>query len=223
MSRPKPKIFGRYCFNMYQNTLAPKTKKLLDKLSANKKLLADFRLAGGTALALQYGHRQSIDLDWFTIKHFDAKNIIQQLAAVGKFELLNEDTDTVDGVLDGVKITFLRYSDKFIEKPILYAGAATLATARDIALMKLGAISGRNTKKDFIDLFIFLNKEKISLKNLVAQLIEQKSTINFDAMHLYKSLVYFEEADQTPMPKILTKISWLEVKKYFLKAVGQIN
>jgi len=208
---------------MYLNTLAPKTKKLLDKLSADKKLLADFRLAGGTALALQYGHRQSIDLDWFTEKHFNTKAVIKQLSKIGKFELLNEEADTIEGILDGVKITFLNYPDKFADKPTLYAGAAKLATARDIALMKLGAITGRNTKKDFIDLYFYLQKEQYNLDYLIKMVAGAKESGQFDMMHLYKALVYFAEADKTPIPKMLTRLSWPAVKKFFVKEVGRIK
>ena len=55
------------------STVERSTLQLLKKLMCDEKL-SDFILAGGTNLALQIGHRKSIDLDLFTYKEFETKN-----------------------------------------------------------------------------------------------------------------------------------------------------
>ena len=69
---------------MHEETLAKKTKVLFDKLT-KEKWLKSFYLAGGTALALHYGHRESVDLDWFTIKNIRTKDLLSKLSKIGKF------------------------------------------------------------------------------------------------------------------------------------------
>jgi len=206
---------------LYPETLEPKTKKLLEKMK-NCDWLKDFYLAGGTAFALQYGHRRSVDLDWFSENNFSNKILLNKLSKLGKFELLNEEEWTLEGYLDGVKISFMRYPYPLLEKKIKYDGKVCLASSLDIALMKITAISGRNVKKDFIDLFLYLNKENISLEKIFLKMKKKFKAIDYDIVHICKSLVYFKEADAQPNPKMLSDISWDTVKKFFLKEVKRI-
>ena len=93
---------------MHEQTLAPGTGALLEKI-ATQPFLKNFYLAGGTALALEFGHRISIDLDFFSQTDFSISELKEIIPKVGKYELTNEEPGTLDGVLDGVKLTFLRY------------------------------------------------------------------------------------------------------------------
>ena len=206
---------------LYINTLAPKTKKLLEKIQ-NIPWLKDFYLAGGTAFALQYGHRQSVDLDWFTNKNFSTKILLKKLSDVGKFELLNEEEWTLEGYLEGVKVSFMKYPYPLLEKTIKFNGGVMLAAPLDIALMKVTAISGRNVRKDFIDLYFYLQKENIKLDFLFSKMKQKFIGINYDPVHICKSLVYFKEADEQPMPKMLVPVLWVKVKNFFKKEVSGI-
>ncbi len=88
---------------MFENTLAPKTALLLKKLQ-NLPWLRSFYLAGGTALALQYGHRQSIDLDFFTKKNIATAPLVKKLERVGAFKITNQEKNTLEGILNDVNM-----------------------------------------------------------------------------------------------------------------------
>jgi len=205
--------------NLYNQTLEKKTAFLLEKLS-NVNFLKDYYLAGGTALALQLGHRQSIDLDWFIQKNIKTKELIKKLSKIGKFELVNEEENTVEGILDKVKVGFMTYPYSLLRKKIKYSRKVYLADQMDIAIMKLGAIAGRNTKKDFIDLYFFLHCNKTTLKKLFSQMNKKFQGVKYDKYHIYKSLLYFNEAELDPDPLMLEPVNWNDIKKYFKEKVN---
>lgn len=207
---------------MHLETLAPKTKLVLAKLGRND-WLKNYYLAGGTSLALQFGHRQSVDLDFFTTKTINTNLLIKKISRTGSFKLLKEEENTVEGILDGVKVSFMTYPYIFLKKTLKFDNNVNLASATDIALMKLNAIAGRNAKKDFIDLYYFLDKGKKDLFWLFAQMKNKYKGLDYDVMHLYKSLVYFVEADKEPMPKMLCTIDWPWIKNFFIKEVKKIT
>lgn len=88
--------------------------------------------------------------------------------------------------------------------------------------MKLSAISQHNTKKDFIDLYWYLHKEKTDLNSLFGKMKTKFSGIDYDMMHICKSLVYFKEADKEVMPMMIEPIGWEKVKKFFIDEVKKI-
>jgi len=203
---------------MHLNTLAPATKQLLEKIS-KKSWLKDFYLAGGTAFALQYGHRQSIDLDFFTKKNINTKTLLSKIKKIGKFKLLNEENNTIEGYLDGVRLSFMTYPYAMIDKRIKFFDSIYLASPLDIALMKISAISGRNTRKDFVDLYLYMKEKKIDLSSLFDKMKKKFDGIDYDVAHICKSLIYFKEADKQPMPRMLQDISWDKVKTFFVREV----
>ncbi len=83
--------------------------------------LKEFYLAGGTALALQYGHRKSVDLDWFIQNNFSTKALLVKLKKHGKFNLLNEEENTIEGYLNEVKLSFMTYPYKLVQKKIKFS------------------------------------------------------------------------------------------------------
>lgn len=206
---------------MFDNTLAPKTKQLLGRLGG-KPWLKKFYLAGGTALALHYGHRQSVDLDWFTPRPINTAQLLKQLSTIGTFEILNRQQNTLEGILKGVKMSFMTYPYPLLKSAARY-GKLSVAQPLDIALMKLGAIADRNTKKDFIDVFVFLEREKMSLTNLLDKTKQKFPGINYDRYHLLKSLTYFVDADTDAMPKMFIKLDWKKVKQFFIHEVQNLD
>lgn len=211
---------------MHLETLVPETKQALE-LFGKTTWIKDFYLAGGTALALQYGHRQSVDLDWFSEKNFSTKVLLAKIAKLGRFELSNEEENTVDGYLGKAKISFMAYPYPLLAPSLCKKGRegwgfARLASPLDIALMKLTAISDRNTKKDFIDLYWYLHEEKTDLISLFTKMSKKFCGINYSVAHICKSLVYFVEADKQPMPRMFMPISWEKVKGYFLREIRKI-
>jgi len=207
---------------MHTETLTPKTKKVLQNLQ-KEKWIKDYYLAGGTALALQYGHRQSIDLDFFIEKNINTTLLIKKISNIGKFKLLQEAENTVEGILNGVKISFMTYPYALLKKKIVFPPNLYIASNLDIALMKLSAISSRNTKKDFIDLFCYLTKEKRDLPYLFSKMKKKYAQVGWDGLHACKALVYFVEADKEPMPRMIEKNDWDAVKKYFIQEIKKMS
>lgn len=176
--------------------------------------------AGGTALAIKIGHRQSIDFDFFTNNEFNTKGIINYLVELGNFELYNEAKNTINGLLNNVKISFFTYPYRLIRNPDSYLNLL-IANIYDIALMKLEAISGRGSKKDFIDLFFLL--KHFSLSELFKGYENKFGMAISNHYHLLKSLVYFEDAEHQLMPKMLINTDWENVKSTVINIVKNEN
>lgn len=204
---------------MFEEALPKDGQKVLAKLEKSG-LTKDFYLAGGTAVALQLNHRESLDLDFFSQKSLNTGYLVNKLAFLGKFELLKEDENTVVGSLDRVRVSFMTYPYPLLFPTINFA-YTQLADLRDIALMKITAISGRGSRKDFIDLYKITNTT-ISLKELFTLLDEKYKQVRYNRLHLLKSLVYFIDADKEAPLKMKEEISWEEVKDYFTKEAKKL-
>jgi len=193
---------------MHPTTLYPKTRQVLLKL-APLDWLRDFYLAGGTALALQLGHRKSQDLDFFSAR-FPKRELLFQRMARFQPKVIQEAPGTIDLTINEVKVSFLEYTYPLLEKPVQF-NKVRLAGVKDIAGMKLSAVSSRGSKKDFVDLFVIL--KKYSLAELLNAFEKKFQGVKFQKLHLLKSLAFFADADQDPDPEYLEKIAWEEVKK----------
>ena len=204
---------------MHLETISSETKRILAKI-AKSKIAREFYLAGGTALALQLGHRQSIDLDWFLKYPFSNSEIKKGLAALGKFQLDNEAGGTINGLLDGVRVSFFYY-DYALLFPLVNFEGANLADERDIAAMKIDAISSRGSKKDFIDLYFLL--ERYKLEELIGFFEKKYADIKYNKLHILKSLIYFDDAEQEPMPMMIKQVDWDKIKEKIKEAVLAIE
>lgn len=203
---------------MHRETLAPETRRVLEKIS-KQSFIKDFYLVGGTALALHFGHRESVDLDFFSAQDFSLEKLKKEISTLGQYRLTNEEDGTLDGMLDDVKLTFIRYEYPLLF-PLVDFDGVKLADERDIACMKIDAISSRGSRKDFIDLYILL--EKYSLPELLTFFEQKYSHIEYNKLHLLKSLAYFEDAEEDVMPKMLKDISWDTVKEKILEETRKL-
>lgn len=194
-------------------TVTPATLAILKQLM-QIPALQQFNLVGGTALALQIGHRISIDLDLFTPTDFDNTQLIEILQSLGNLEILADKPPFLQVRLDDLKIDFLKFPYPFVQEYIEIEGVR-LVPIESIAVMKLLAIARRGVKKDFFDLYFLL--ERYSMIELV-QLFEKKIP-QVDLFHIFKSLLYFEDAEQEADPKMRLKVSWKKVKKVITQKV----
>lgn len=146
---------------LHYETIHPATLGLLKTLMSRNEL-KDLRLVGGTSLALQYGHRQSVDLDFFGKPQATQDEIVEMARTIGELKILNRTNSILQMALNGVKVDVVDYSYyKWIDEPILEDGL-TLASPKDIAALKVNAIEGRGTKKDFVDIFELLKHYDLS-------------------------------------------------------------
>ena len=195
-------------------TIHPNTLELLKNLASQPEL-AQTRLVGGTALALQYGHRQSIDLDFFGALPEDKDELVEMTRRVGNVLVTNRSKMIVQTVVNQVKVDFVDYSRyAWIDDPVQGDGFL-LASDKDIAAMKVNAIIGRGTRKDFIDLYVLL--QHYSLTEIL-EFYKQKYP-EFSEYRALLSMTYFEDAEMQDMPKMFIDIPWDEMKSTIIKAV----
>jgi len=195
-------------------TIHPNTLELLKNLASQPEL-AQTRLVGGTALALQYGHRQSIDLDFFGLLPEDKDELVEMTRRVGNVLVTNRSKMIVQTVVNQVKVDFVDYSRyAWIDDPVQGDGFL-LASDKDIAAMKINAIIGRGTRKDFIDLFVLL--QHYSLTEII-EFYKQKYP-EFSEYRALLSMTYFEDAEMQDMPKMFIDTPWDEMKSTIIKAV----
>ena len=198
----------------------PEQQQLVFNTLSEQDWLSPFYLAGGTSLALQIGHRQSIDFDFFTQGDFSTIRIVDHLRNIGKFELFDRSVDTLNGVINDVQVSFLSYKYPLLNNLHQHL-ELSLADISDIALMKFEAISGRGSKKDFVVLYFLL--EIFSISELLGKYPEKYGVELSNHYHLLKSLVYFEDAEQQPMPTMLQNVSWEDIKRKIVLEVSKIQ
>ncbi len=166
------------------------------------------RLVGGTALALQLGHRKSIDIDLFGEIDFKSINKAKTFEKFREIKTIKASDNINILLVDGVKVDFVNYTYPWLEEQIV-TQEIRIAGLKDIAAMKLAAITGRGSKKDFIDIYFLL--KAFSLKELMA-FYNQKYSDGSEYMVL-KSLTYFGDAEPDPMPEMLMDINWETAKE----------
>lgn len=199
-------------------TVEPHTLELLKKLMT-EPLLTGMRLVGGTSLALQYGHRNSIDLDFFGTLDEDLLSIRDSLERIGHVSVLKETRTIRIYDLDHVKIDFVDYSRYQWLAEAVNEDGLRLASPEDIAAMKVNAIEGRGTRKDFVDIYFLL--QHYSLDEILG--FYQKKYPEHSVFRALMSLSYFDDAEKQMMPKMFSKTSWDEMKAFIIKEVEKIK
>ena len=199
-------------------TVEPGTLELLKRLMLSP-VLDPFFLVGGTALALQLGHRKSIDLDLFTPQPFNNSNLIETLAADFKVSVELEEPNKLITNIEDIKVDFVKMGYLILFPSLLIEGVRML-DIQDIAPMKLKAIAQRGSKKDFFDIHFLL--EKMPLETMIS-LFQQKFKLH-EVFHIVKSLTYFEDAEHSANPVVFDKtITWSKVKASVSEAVKKMG
>lgn len=202
-----------------KESVNPSTFDLLQHLMAHP-LLKNFALGGGTSIALRIGHRQSIDLDLFSLNDFDAELLLKNLEKEFQLKQTDWDSNTVHAYFNKgnnfIKVDLLKHSYQLI-KPVENIGNIRLLSIPDIIAMKLNAVSGRGSKKDFIDIYFLL--KKFHLGEMINFYVEKYENRNI--FSLLKSLQYFQDADEEPDPVMIIPVSWNEIKRQLIREVNK--
>jgi len=184
-----------------------------------RAILKDWYLARGTGLALHLGHRRSQDLDFFSREPIDQQAMIRKMQGLAGFVLASQAPDTLHATVQEIKLSFLAYP-----YPLLFPFEAFLgvnvADPRDIACMKLSAIVGRGTKRDFLDLYVVT--KQYGLIQVLEWFKRKYAQTNYSLVLLLKSLTYFEDAEKDPMPDMLEPLSFEEVKRFFSREAPRL-
>jgi hypothetical protein len=205
----------------YANGLQKKQISIL-KLLGPQMSAQGFYLAGGTALAVHFGHRVSVDLDWFRAKPFESLILAQSLRSSNvKLDIEQASSGTLHGNVQGVRVTFLEYQYPLLKPPERWMEMdCNIAAAEDLACMKLSAIAQRGARKDFCDLYA-LGRERFSLQEMLG-FYQEKFGIRDVGSILY-GLVYFDDAESQRMPRMLWSVTWGEIKKTIIGWVKAIS
>jgi len=206
---------------MHEKVLPKHSLALLTELGSDpSEQLKGWTLAGGTGLAFRLGHRISEDLDFFRTDAGDVRALHEVLADHGPYETLQEDTHTLTVITHKTKLSFFKVRDPFL-LPTTPHRFFAVADIRDIALMKLAAISGRGSRKDFIDLYLIL-QDRPTLREYFAWLPRKYGADRINLYHIAKSLTYFSDAEAEPMPRMLIPFNWNNCKSFFIREAHAI-
>jgi hypothetical protein len=199
---------------MYDEAITLSCRQGLEYL-CRQPFIHDFYLAGGTALALQIGHRVSTDLDWFSTRRSllapEREEIRLALSASGQFEVASEQDGLLFTRLFGADVSFIYQHHPLLEPTVEYQGIH-LASPTDIGLMKLAAINSRGTRRDFIDVYCL--REIVTLDRLLELATVKYADRPSFLVIAARALAYFEDAEQQPMPRLLTPVRWADVRAY---------
>ena len=208
---------------LYFKALPVDTKRALDAFSEMPLFRSGgWYLAGGTALALQVGHRQSVDLDFFTpLQDFDRFKLERILKKTGAWNTTSSDVGTLYGEYDGAKASFIAYPFFVSSGRFARFGTIQILVPEDIAVMKIIAISQRCRKRDFIDLYWYAQNRE-PLFDILLRVQKHYPGKNLNFPHFIKSLNFFAEAENDPMPTLFFDATWAGVKKYFQTEVPRI-
>lgn len=183
----------------------------------------DAYLAGGTAIALHLGHRVSVDLDFFQNSSFgDPHDLVSQWKSAGvPFQSRQLTDKVIHGTLWQVKVTLMWYAYLRIRRvracPEFCCDVAALD---DLAAMKLAAVCQRQSKKDFVDVWALLQSGR-SLRRLLTAY--QRTFDVGDVAHVLYRLAEFDEVDQQPLPRMLWKSNWKQIKNDLSHALGTLR
>lgn len=185
---------------------------------------ARFYLAGGAALALRLGHRRSVDLDLFSeadeVGWRTRQEIVRALIPLGVQVLEDVDGNLLTEV-SGMHAGFFSYGYRLLD-PTDSAEGVALAGLVDIGLMKLDALIGRGSRKDFYDLYAIAHE--MSLAELLARAVLKYEYARDYELMAVESMVLFENADRDVQPDLLIQTPWEEVKEFFIaqaRALGE--
>lgn len=182
--------------------------------------MKQFYLVGGTALALQYGHRKSVDLDLFSNVPFENEIIQESLRNVYQSDLIIEGKPPRFGIFAYIKDikTDIVYHPHPLIRPTQEIEGVRMFSTADIMAMKIQAILGRGKKKDFWDIaellthysvqdFISFHKEKYNTQNLL--------------ITVPQAMTYFADAEESEDPISLKGQTWDNVKHLIQRKVSE--
>lgn len=199
---------------LHFETLPDGTLGLLKDLTSHPAL-QQFSLVGGTALALRFGHRRSIDFDFFTPESFDVEALADTLGReLAGFQTTGMNKNGLNGLVDGLKIDFVTYRYPLLA-PTCSEDGIRMFSLEDIVGMKLSAITNRGARKDFYDLHALI--QHLGVERLIE--IYQQKYPSHDPMIVFRSMIYFDDAEDDNDPELLMEQDWGQVKESIREAL----
>lgn len=203
---------------MHSEALTEKAKSLVSCLAEFK----DFYLAGGTALALQLGHRVSVDFDLFSENKIreDFIREVEKKFYGKRLEISVSNADELTILADSVKVTFLYYPFRLLYSLTTFQNIK-LTFVNDIASMKAYTIGRRGSFKDYVDLY-FILKDGFSLEQIITD-AEKKYESAFNARLFMEQLVYLKDLEDTKIIFLREKIEIADLQQFFEQEIKKIK
>lgn len=195
---------------LHKEAVSPGTLELLIRLQ-KKDYLKGFYLVGGTALALQIGHRKSIDIDLFSDFGFDTGQLLENLSADFHFKLFFSANNILKGSIQDIQVDLLAHRYPYVSSPAITDQIAMLSI-QDIIAMKLNAITTSGQRvKDFIDIFYLL--KSYSMEDMLR--FYKSKYADFNEVNVLKSLTWYDDIDHSDWPVLLLnpELKWAEITK----------
>lgn len=178
--------------------------------------LQSFRMVGGTSIALQLGHRKSLDIDFFSNEKLSIVSIQMLIRRLFNINEINITQDHLWFFLNDIRIEL--YPDwpiPFLEEPVTDDGIR-LASLPDLAAQKLSAIVGRREKKDYIDLYFLF--ENLGMENTITGFKKYDPLMSAKSLVFALSEVKTAVNNQSVMPEMLKPFSWEDAEKRMIEA-----
>jgi|SRR3989344_359461 len=204
---------------MHQEVLTKKAKELFPLFGQFR----EFYLAGGTALALELGHRVSVDFDFFSKKQIDSDFLpVLEKYFKGRqvFPIVNN-ADELTVSIDAVKTTFLFYPFPLLFHLVDFGGMK-LASAKEVAAMKAYAIGRRGSLKDYVDIY-FILFQKIDTINGIIDNAEKKYGEAFNARLFLEQLVYFKDVAGSELKFLRQKVTPSDLESFFQTEIKKLK
>jgi len=198
-------------------TVSPELLELLENIMSSN-IFNGYNLVGGTALALQIGHRSSVDIDLFGKCDIEELLLISTMKNFGKVEVLKKSKNILVISVNSIKVDFVNFDYPLLNKVKIENGIR-LVSKKDISAMKLSAITGRGSKKDFIDLCFLMNF--FSLQEMMQFYLEKFQ--DGSKFLVTKSLTYFDDAEADQNPKMFKPFDWEKCKMKIIDKVKDIE
>jgi len=203
---------------MHPEAITSKQKSIFDKLES----FPEYYLAGGTALALQIGHRLSIDFDFFSEKEISVQVLpkIKKIFRNFKIEVVINHPEQLTVRLDGINLTFVKYPFPPIFKLEKYKGVKLLSIP-EIAATKAYVLGRRATQKDYIDLYYILRGKYLTLEKLIK--IASKKYKEFNPRLFLEQLIYLEDVENIQIQFLKRGASKREIKIFFQNQIKKVK
>ena len=201
--------------NPHWEALTSDTRDLFALLS-HLKLTARFYLAGGTGLAIHFGHRLSADLDFFCEKtgavNSQERAQLRQALDDPTLNIVFDQDATFVANWHDVGVSFFRLNQYPLVKPTFIVKGIRLASVEEIGAMKLAAVIDRGTRRDLVDLYFIL--QHVSLESIFQVAAKKYARVRTFAASAVRGMAYFEDAEALPMPRMIDKTSWPKMRKF---------
>jgi len=204
---------------MHLETITSKQKEIFKKLDK----FSDFYLVGGTALALQVGHRISVDFDLFSKKDITSKLLdkIKRVFKGLKVEVVRDSSEQLSVIIDNIKLDFVKYPFPLLFKLIKYRGV-DIAKIEEIAVMKAYALGRRPVLKDYVDLYYILREKHVTLEKII-KLSQKKYKSEFNPRLFLEQLIYLKDVGDMQIDFLKRAVGKQEMEKFFRNEVKKIK